>query len=96
MGKYKVKELIHYIFTLNNIRFCIYTIYFIFMIIYSVKYLESDTNNELNAILQSFLTYLAFDNIIINTKNISLSPVEFLKKMINTIISDEEINELKK
>ena len=90
MKKYQIKELIHYIFTLNNIRFCIYVIYFIFMIFYSIQFLENNITYKSNAVLQSFLTYLAFDNIIMLKKQIFFSPIEFLKKIIFSIIPNND------
>jgi hypothetical protein len=64
------------------------------MIIYSIKTLENKTSLELtiedNAIMQSFLVYLAFDNIINNIKKISFSSLEFLKRILHSIFIKED------
>jgi hypothetical protein len=65
------------------------------MLIYSIKYLESGTTGW-NATLQSFLVYLAFDNILNNIKKLSFSPTKFLKNVIDVIIFKDDGNKLSK
>lgn len=86
MKNLKIKELIHSIITLNNIRLVIYLTFFIFSIIYALKVLENDKLMALTpkdeAILHSFLVYLAFDNIKSNVKEIKFSSINFLIRLL--------------
>jgi len=77
--------LIHHIFSYNNIRFIIYILYLIFLCYYSIMMLEKNTHYLFDPILQSFLTYLALDLIIMDKKNVNFSPIEFFNKLGNAI-----------
>lgn len=93
----EMKELTKYIFNPNNIRFLIYFLYFIFMLLFSVAYLrgESVYNKKLldNSILQAFLVFLAYDSIRINSKEIKLLPSIILSRFWRAFIYDETLNE---
>lgn len=77
MEEYRYRPIIDYIFNLKNIRFIIYSFYLIFFIYYSYKFVGElnylPSGNE-NAILQSFLTFLAFEQLIPILKKTSLKP----------------------
>jgi hypothetical protein len=99
MKKANIKELIHYIFTLQNIRFFIYAIYVIYLIVYALKTLEN--GNTLNfelideAIMLSFLVFVAYDGLVDNYKKINFSSYEFLKKILYSIFQEKQEHEEK-
>ncbi len=75
--EFKYSAIIDYIFNLKNIRFFIYSFYLIFFIYYSYEFvgeLNNVPSGKVNAILQSFLTFLAFDQLIPILKKASLKP----------------------
>ena len=95
----EIIKLTKYIFSLGNIRFMIYFLYFVFLFFFSLAYLDDDIvfkNKQVDyAILQAFLVFLAFDNVIINSKNIKLLPSIILKMMWN-IFEYDAVEEMKK
>ncbi|WP_417559077.1 MULTISPECIES: hypothetical protein [Flavobacteriaceae] len=97
--KLKLVELVDYIINLQNIRFVIYTSFFIYLIIFSFQQLENSTifitSQHDRAILQSFLCFLAYDRIILNSKNIALLPSLLLNKFLTSINSGFIIDEKK-
>ncbi len=77
MEEYKYRAIIDYIFNLKNIRFFIYSFYLVFFIYYSLEFvgkLNNVPSGKENAILQSFLTFLAFDQLIPILKKARLKP----------------------
>ncbi|MBK5212886.1 MAG: hypothetical protein JJE55_04410 [Flavobacteriaceae bacterium] len=70
----------------NRIRFIIYSLFLIYLIVYSVSilndYLIFKDSNVGRSVLQSFLTYLAFDRIIINYNLLNFSFKNFMKNLI--------------
>lgn len=66
--------------------------YFIFIIVYSIKTLDNRTvlNNEIidYAVMQAFLVFLAFDNIRINSKEVKILASKLLEKLILVILAD--------
>lgn len=88
----KVVDLIKYLFNINNVRFVIYLLYFIFIIVFSIKTLDNRTvlNNEIidYAVMQAFLVFLAFDNIRINSKEVKILASKLLEKLILVILAD--------
>jgi hypothetical protein len=83
--KYNVEDTAKYIITLENIRFCIYVAYFIFTVYFSLKSLGDGVAFELTmrdqSIMYSFLSYLAYDQVITNRRGQVFSFVEFMKKI---------------
>jgi hypothetical protein len=49
-----------------------------------------------NAIMQSFIAYLAYDNIINNIKRISFSPIDFFEKIVYSIKTKDDDDKLTK
>lgn len=84
--KQKTIELLDYIFTANNIRFTIYLIYFVYIIMYTISDYEGmsffNSKKIDNVVLQAFLVFLAFDSMRLNSKDFRLLPSELLRKMI--------------
>lgn len=94
MKKYKLDELIEYIINRQNIRFAIYVSFFIYIFIYSFQMLENTslfvTDLRDKAILQSFLCFLAYDRILLNSKIVALFPSKLLNKFLTSMIGTDE------
>ena len=77
MNRIKIKELTEGIITQKTVRFSIYFLYFVYIIMYSfcdienIKVMDEKYNI---AVLQAFITFLAFDNIILNCSDIKDFP----------------------
>jgi hypothetical protein len=99
MKKFRLDELIAHIINKENIRFVIYISFFIYLVVYSYKMLGNssilETSLHDKAILQSFLCFLAFDRVILNSKQVVLLPSIFLNKLMNSITQKEK-DELEK
>lgn len=97
MKKYKLDELIEYIINRQNIRFAIYVSFFIYIFIYSFQMLENSslfvTDLRDKAILQSFLCFLAYDRLLLNSKIVALMPSKLLNKFLISIIGKDEKKE---
>lgn len=89
MKKFKLDELTEYILNKENIRFIIYSSFFIYLLIFSFQYLQNSSIFEIGekdkAVYQSFLCFLAFDRLLLNSKRFILLPSVFLKKMISSV-----------
>lgn len=86
---YELDKLTDYMLSENNVRFLIYSLYVILLIITSYanfeeKYLSISTTND-KAILQSFVTFIAFDRILSLLKQLEFKPSDFLNKIIKSI-----------
>lgn len=89
----EMKELVISILTLENLKFTIYFSYFIFIIYYSYFSL-SDIENDLplKAIFHSFISFLAVDNFLKNSKSLNITkPSDIKNKIFNAIKSKIEI-----
>lgn len=86
--EYKIERVIEYLLNRKNIKFLIYSLYFLYLVYYSINVIqygasfEGNGNNQ--AILQSFLTVLAFDSLFQNTKKIKLLPSVIYSKLIES------------
>lgn len=94
----KVEELIDYLLSKTIIRFLIYSGFFIYLALYSFFLLQNNSileNSDLDkAVFQSFVTFLAFDRILLNTKEIPLAATELLDKILTVIgLNPEETEE---
>ena len=89
--KYQIKELIDYLLTESNIRFTIYLSYLIYYVVYNIlSFQDSIALNDFpyaNSILQSFLTFLAFDSLIEIVNKSEFSAQLLLKKILTSMIS---------
>lgn len=89
-------ELINYTLKLKNIRFMIYIAYFVYMAIYS--FILISNNNDVHysenniVILQAFLVFLAFDNVLTNAKEVKFLASFFVKKYLTIIDQHGIIN----
>jgi hypothetical protein len=96
--KFKLKELTEYLLTPKNIKFIFYTLYFIYLIIFSIMYLENKIffiSQTIDfAVLQAFLVFLAFDSLVTNSKEIRVIPTKLLYKMVVGIFSKDKDDDI--
>ena len=89
MKKLRLDELTEYVLNKENIRFIIYSSFFIYLIIFSFQFLQNSSVFEIaekdKSVYQSFLCFLAFDRLLLNSNRFILMPSELLKRMINSI-----------
>ncbi len=82
-------ELNDYIISKNNIRFVIFFIYFIYLIIINFLNLEGEnfytTPENDTAVLQSFVTFIAFDRILAASQNTEFKPSKLLSILKSSI-----------
>ncbi|WP_299436567.1 hypothetical protein [uncultured Maribacter sp.] len=94
MKKFKLDELTEYVLNKENIRFIIYSSFFIYLLVFSFQFLQNSSVFEIaekdRAVYQSFLCFLAFDRLLLNSKRFILMPSELLKRMINSITQNEK------
>lgn len=88
----RLKKVLEYSVNPTNIRFSIYLSYFIYICIFSFNYLESNIffagKSRYTAIMQSFLTFLAYDSFRINSSQVRFLPSTFLHLMLRNAISE--------
>lgn len=84
---FNLDEITNYFLSEKNIRFIVYMIYFLLLIIVNYFQFENLTIlsslNSDKALIQSFATFLAFDKIITFLKDVEFTPEEFFNKIIN-------------
>ncbi|PKB15203.1 hypothetical protein CLU82_0267 [Flavobacterium sp. 5] len=91
---YKIGELSDYLLSESNIKFLVFIIYFVIIVcvnfynFQNLSYYDSEKIDK--AVLQSFVTYIAFDRIISNLKQVEFKPSEMVKKMKNSIFNKME------
>jgi hypothetical protein len=92
---YKLKDLTEYILTPQNIRFIIYSLYFVYLCVFSINLLGRksflDTPLKDTAVMQAFLTFLAFDSLRINSKEVRVLPTILLQKLLLGFFAEAEI-----
>jgi hypothetical protein len=92
----RLKKMIEYVITPQNIRFVIYSIYFIYLSIFSFRYLDSDisfaSKSIYTAIMQSFFTFLAYDSLRINSSQVIFLPSKLFSMLLKYIAV--EFNEI--
>ncbi|MEM7086432.1 MAG: hypothetical protein AAF489_09630, partial [Bacteroidota bacterium] len=86
---YELDKLTDYFISEENIRFLIYTLYFISLIainLYDFQGFSLTENATFDkAILQSFLVYIAFDRVLSLLKELEFKPSTFLMKIAQSI-----------
>ena len=96
MGTKYLRELVTLFYQKNNVIFFIYLCYFVFLLIMSfmkIQYTQPlfSKNTDL-AILQSFLVFIAFTNMIMKSKDVLLAPKSLLIIYLKIIFSGIEDN----
>lgn len=97
--KVKLKKLVEYLITPENIRFGIYFLYFIFLCVISFINLERNSisiNPSYRAFMQAFLVFLAFDRLILNSKSLIILPSKLLDKILESILFEKNAENGKK
>lgn len=88
ISEYKIESVINYTLNKKNIKFMIYGMYFIYMLYYSLSTIyfgDTFNNDDFNkAIMQSFLTVLAYDSLSQNSTGIKMLPSVLFKKFMTT------------
>lgn len=88
---YELDKLTDYLLSESNVRFTIYSLYVVMLIIINFLNLEENSLsiNNINdkAILQSFVTFIAFDRALSLLKQLEFKPSDFLNKIIKSIIN---------
>jgi hypothetical protein len=84
LKKTRLPEILHYSLDKENVRMLIYGCFFIFLTIHSFKLINGNLNEfeqiHEKAILNSFLIFLAFDRMLIYSKQIKFRPTILLEK----------------
>ncbi|WP_139316522.1 hypothetical protein [Algoriphagus marinus] len=93
----KYKEISDYLLSENNIRFTIYSVYFIVLIFNNILSFQSQASeidiNFNKAILQSFVTFIAFERSLSILKTLKFKPSDLLDKIHGAISNHiKEIN----
>lgn len=86
---YELDKLTDYLISEKNIRFLIYSLYFISLIAINVSGFQGFSLTEKatfdKAILQSFIAFIAFDRVLSLLKELEFKPSTFLIKIVNSI-----------
>lgn len=88
---YQLDKLTDYLLSENNIRFLIYSFYVFMLCIINLKNFEgvafSKNLSDDKAILQSFVTFIAFDRMLSFLKQLEFKPSDMLRKIVSSIIN---------
>lgn len=80
--KFKLIELNNYVISVNNIRFVIFTLYLLYAMIVNIMSFQGssfyDNQNIDKAVLQSFVTFIAFDRVLAAVRAAEFKPSELL------------------
>lgn len=86
---YRIEELSNYLLSENNIKFVVFVIYFLIIVTVNFYNFQDSSYYETEkidkAVLQSFVTYIAFDRIISSLKQVEFKPSEMVKKLRQSI-----------
>jgi hypothetical protein len=97
LKKYKFKELTDYLISENNVRFMIYISYFIYLLLFNIFNLQNQNfySNPVidKAVLQSFITFIAFDSVLRNFKTLEFKPSEMLNRIFLSITGEDKQEE---
>lgn len=88
---YELDKLTNYLLSENNIRFLIYSSYVVLLLIVNFYNFEDKTYSKdlINdkAILQSFVTFIAFERALTLLKQLDFKPSDLLNSIIKSIIN---------
>lgn len=89
MKIFNLEELTEYVLNRENIRFIIYSSFFVYLLVFSFQILQNTSVFEIEekdrAVYQSFLCFLAFDRLLLNSNRFILLPSELLNRIFNSI-----------
>lgn len=93
-------ELCEYIVSKNNIKLVIYALFFVAIIVFTFLDLQQNSYYENpnidKSILQSFVTFIAFERILTNSKLTEFRPSQLLKTLKSYIFNETEMGTDKK
>jgi len=94
LKKIDFKELTDYLLSESNIKFIIYSIYFLYLIIINLFNFQQHSfysNPETDkAVLQSFITFIALERLVTNLKELDFKPSEMIKRLLDTMTPSGE------
>lgn len=97
-NKIDFKELTDYLLSESNIKFIIYTIYFLYLLVINLFnfqqhsfYNDPETDK---AVLQSFITFIALERLVTNLKEINFKPSEMIKRLLDTMTNQQGKNNI--
>lgn len=95
IDRVKLVELCEYAVSTNNIKFVIYSLFFLFLIIFNIYNLQDASfygnPNIDKAVLQSFVTFIAFERMLSNLKNNEFKPSNLLNLLRLSIFKETQI-----
>jgi len=97
LKKIDFKELTDYLLSESNIKFIIYSIYFLYLLVINFFNFQQNSfysNPETDkAVLQSFITFIALERLVTNLKELDFKPSEMIKRLLDTMTSNgKEVN----
>lgn len=94
LKKIDFKELTDYLLSESNIKFIIYSIYFLYLIIINLFNFQQNSfysNPETDkAVLQSFITFIALERLVTNLKELDFKPSEMIKRLLDTMTNNDK------
>ncbi len=93
LKKFEFKKLTDYLLSESNIKFIIYLLYFIYLLIVNLFNFQENSfySSPLidKAVLQSFITFIALERLIANLKDLDFKPSELIKKLLTSMTGNE-------
>lgn len=94
LKKIDFKELTDYLLSENNIKFIIYSIYFLYLLVINFFNFQQNSfysNSETDkAVLQSFITFIALERLVTNLKELDFKPSEMIKRLLDTMTNNDK------
>ncbi len=83
------RELTDYLLSESNIKFIIYSIYFLYLLIinffnFQQNSFYSDPETD-KAVLQSFITFIALERLLTNLKELEFKPSEMIRRLLDSM-----------
>lgn len=91
MNPYQLDKLTDYLLSENNVRFIIYCVYVVLLLKFNYEDFEQNNLSVISqnnrAILQSFVTFIAFDRALTLLKQLEFKPSNLLSKIIESFMN---------
>ncbi len=86
---YELDKLTNYLLSMNNIKFIVYSAYVVALVVTNYLNFQGDSfSKDIStdkSILQSFVTFIAFDRAIVLMKQLDFRPSRLIQKIIRSI-----------
>lgn len=92
---YNLEKLTDSLLSENNVRFIIYGLYVILLVAINFRSFENVSILNDKAILQSFVTFIAFDRLLTLLKQLDFKPSDFLIQIAKSIVNQFRSHEKK-